>query len=469
MPFRKIVTNSTMSRPRNFKRWFLPVAVVLLVGLGGCRNVAGLFLPVNYHEEVVSESKAAVLAGSEQLLGRALDRLERQSGTRSALLYLLEAGRLLELAGKTEEARRVLAEADAFLEAERMRATFTVRGGAAQIASLATNDQALPYRGHLYERVMLSTYQALNELGSGDVEAARIALNKGLRDMRWGSENLEALSRQESARLEQQGIGTAGLPPLLDPAYPAANPRHSSDNAFVYYLSGLLHEVRGDRDRAAIDYRNALAFNPGSVPLQHALEALDGVEKGTGRVVLIHESDWVSPKIPFSFSIFVRDRSYTWSLPSYADMPYYAIYPESFLRLGSERPLLHPVLNLEAVVRRAHEEAMPGILLRQALRVAAKQELQAEAEEADPFLGFAASIYSILSDGPDLRSWQSLPSVIYLADLTMPAGTYPLSTDFDGQPVLDLFVDPEAITVVRMVTAQGALIKVESFSLPLYK
>ena len=454
---------------RKGNSFILLVAASAILGLSGCRNVAGLFVPVDYHSEVVSEGKSMLTGGQTGRLDRVLERLKSQSGTRSRLLYLLEAGRLLELAGDVEGSMRTYAEAEALLDEDLMRANLTVRGSAAQVASLATNDKALPYRGQLYERVLLYSFQAMNDLETGDVAEARMALNKGLRDMRWGSDTIEKLSRENAARLEREGIDTGGFPPLLNPSYPAANPEHSSDNPFLYYLSGLVHEVSGDLERAAIDYRNALAHAPGSPPVEHALGSLNAREAGRARLVLVHESDWVSPKIPFSFSIFLRNRSYTLSLPYYPDSPYYAVYPEQFMEIGSHTPTLYPLLNLDAVVRRAHQEAFPAILLRQVLRIAAKQELQAEAEEADPWLGFAASLYSILSDSPDLRSWQSLPSVISVSDSTLPEGTYPLRTGFNDQPVLDIHLQSGTVTVLRLVTAQGALIKVESFSLPLYK
>ena len=445
------------------------MAVVIPLGLGGCRNLAGLFLPVDHHSEVVAESKRALLTGRMERLEKRLKQLERQSGTRSRLLYLLEAGRLLDLAGEAEASARKFAQAEALLEEDLLRATFTVRESAAQVASLATNDKALPYRGELYERLLLHIFQAINDLRAGEVVEARIALNKGLRDMRWGSENIEKLARGNATRLEKEGIETDEMSPLLNPSYPAANPERSSDNPLLYYLSGLVHEVGGEVERAAIDYRNALALAPGSVPVEHALRSLDGLETGQARLVVLHESDWVSTKIPFSFSIFLGNRSYTLSLPYYAESPYYSVYPEQFLRIGSQTPTLYPLLNLDAVVRRALEEDLPAIILRQVLRIAAKQELQAEAEEADPWLGFAASLYSILSDSPDLRGWESLPSVVSLAESTLPEGTYPLRTGFDERPILDIELESDTLTIIRVVTAKGTVIKVESFSLPLYK
>lgn len=454
---------------RKGNSFILFVAASAILGLSGCRNVAGLFVPVDYHSEVVSEGKSILAGGQTGGLDRVLERLERQSGTRSRLLYLLEAGRLLELGGEIAASSRMYAEAEDLFDEDLLRATLTVRGSAAQVASLATNDKALAYRGQLYERVLLHSFQAMNDLETGDVAEARIALNKGLRDMRWGSDTIEKLARDNTTRLEREGVDTGELPPLLNPSYPAANPEQSSDNPLLYYLSGLVHEVSGDVDRAAIDYRNALAHAPGSPPVEHALESLDAEEPDQARLVLIHESDWVSRKIPFSFPVFLGDRSYTLSFPYYPDSPYYAAYPEQFMQIGSRTPTLYPLLNLDAVVRRAHEEALPAILLRQVLRIAAKQELQAEAEEADPWLGFAASVYSILSDSPDLRSWQSLPSVISVSDSTLPEGTYPLRTGFNDRPVLDIHLQSDTLTLVRLVTAQGAVIKVESFSLPLYK
>jgi len=461
------ITALGMNRKRSrVRRFGMLLALTPVLIFSGCRSAVGLFLPVDFHPEVVSQARSAVLAEDHGRLDSVLKDLNQQTGKASRILFLLESGRLHSLAGNESASMAAYAEAEELFEDEWLRAQFRLSDTLAQGVSMVTNDRALPYRGQLHERMLLQTYQAFHHLREGDLTKARIALNVALRDLRWGADNLEQLSRQGDAAIREQGIRAAGNPSLLNPAHEAANPRRSTDNALVFYLSGLLHEVAGERERAAIDYRNALAFAPFEEPIHDALRSLDGIPEGQGRVVILHETDWVSPKIPFSFSIFLKDRSYTLSLPYYPETPYYNRFPEAFVEVGDYQPRLYPILNVDAVVRRAHEEIFPGIMLRQVLRMVAKQEVQAEAEEADPLLGLAASLYSILSDSPDLRSWQSLPAAIYVGDMTLPVGAHALRTGLGKDSLINIEVTPEAITLIRLATANGKRIKVDSYRLP---
>jgi hypothetical protein len=450
-------------------RWLAAVclgAVMLL--LAGCRSSAGLLLPMDVHPEVLGQSQAAVLQGDTRRLQISLDRLRRQGGERSRLLYLLESGRLLSLAGDELASMERFAEADRVFDDALLEASLRVSDAVAQGISLATNDRALPYKGKLYERMLLQMFHAYHHLGGGDLLNARIALNKALRDLRWGTNHLEQVSRDGSGALESRGIQSGTLPSLFAGNGPVLRPVRSTDNALIYYLSGLLHQAAGEADRAAIDYRNALAMAPGSAAIEDALRSLDGIADGQARVVVIHERGWVAEKIPFSFSIFLNNRSYTLSLPYYPQLVADARHARSNVEIGVRQVQLQPLLSIDAVARRAHEEHMPFILLRQVMRMVAKQELQAEAAEASPLLGIATSLYAILSDSPDLRSWQSLPSVIDVGETTLPAGSYRLQAGIAGELAPEIHLSADAVTLIRIVSAQGKRIKVDSFALPLH-
>lgn len=443
----------------------LGLLVLMGLGLAGCRSGAGLFLPVDHHPELMLEARSAVAAANPGRLESLLDRLDRQTPETSHLLVLLEAARLNSLLGDVESSLNLYAAVDDRFEAERLRAQFTVTETLQTGLSMITNDRAIPYRGQLFERLLAYCFQALNHLELGNGELARIELNKALRDMRWGKDNLPQLRRESGQRLSQAGVRTGDFREGFSSPPDGLVQESSSDNALVYYLSGLLFEASGELDRADIDYRNALAYAPGSPLVGEALESLGEMPPGMGRLVILHESDWVSPKIPFSLSIFIKDRSYTLSLPYYADRYWNDFTPQAFMRIGETRPLLYPLLNVDAAARASFEELFPATLLRQALRMVAKEQLQNEAEEADPWLGFAASIFSILSDSPDLRSWLSLPSAIYGAQLYLPTGTYPVISELESTERSSLEIRTGETTVLRLATAQGRSIRVDSFPL----
>lgn len=441
--------------------------LLALAGLSGCRSSLGLFLPVDAHPRVIAEARHAAIQQNAGGLDSTLKDLERQTPGNSRLLYLLESARLRSLTGQQSASIELFSEAGALFDEQQLGASITVTESLQSGLALVTNDRALPYQGQLHERLLLYTFQSLNHLENGDVGSARIELNKGLRDMRWGKDNLPELRRRADRQLAENGIQLEGqIPQYRGPAAPVPV-SSSSDNALLYYLSGLLHQAAGSADRAEIDYRNALAYAPGSEPLLHALDTLAEPESTQARLVILQESGWVSEKVPFSLPVFIRSRAYTLSFPQYPDTGRGWSYPDS-IGIGGDRFRLHPVLDVDRIARKALEEAFPAILLRQALRIVAKDQIQKEAREEDPWLGLAASVLSILSDYPDLRSWLSLPAVISLADLSLPPGRAHFPAFGDSREPLSITLGAGKITVLRVVSANGRVIKVDSFPIPAY-
>lgn len=422
----------------------------------------GLLLPIDQHPQIMVEARQGAVQGDARRVDSALTDLEKSTARSSRILYLLEGARLASLLGDTPTSVEWFKEAESIFEEDMLRATFTVTDTMQSAVSMVTSDRALAYRGQLFERLFLYYFQALNYLEQGDPVLARIELNKALRDMRWGTDNLPRLRRESDEALAMAGVRAMEYPAGYGRPYGGVNLEKSSDNALIYYLSGLLHQAGGALDRAEIDYRNALAYAPDPRPIEHALATLEQADPGMARLVVIHESDWVSSKVPFSLPVFIKNRSYTLSFPYYDSAPYAHQYPETFLRIGGTTPVLYPMLNVEAATRKALDEAFAAILLRQALRIVAKQEIQSEAHQTSPWLGFAASILSLLSDHPDLRSWLSLPASIHIADTTLPPGTYDVWTDMGTSHPEAITLYPDQITLLHIVTAQGRVIRVDS-------
>jgi tetratricopeptide (TPR) repeat protein len=321
----------------------LVMLMLLCLVLAGCRSGAGLFLPVDQHPDLMLEARQAVAVADLPRLDSLLTQLDKRTADSSHLLYLLEAARLQSLAGEVENSVELYAQVGERLDTERMRAMFTATESLQTALSMVTNDRALPYNGQLFERLLVYTFQALNYLQLGNPDLARIELNKALRDMRWGKDNLPQLRRESDQSLNQAGVRPQELPAGFSIPPDGLVQESSSDNALVYFLSGLLFEAAGDLDRAAIDYRNALAYAPGSPPVEAALNGLEDSEQGTGRLVILHETDWVSPRIPFSLPVFINERSYTLSFPYYTDRYWSDFAPESFIYVGRRQAAALPL------------------------------------------------------------------------------------------------------------------------------
>jgi len=95
--------------------------------------------------------------------------------TKNTVIAYLEAGHIRRLREKYPPSNEAFAHAEDRIEAMDRQAEFRVsKEGAAAL----TNLNALPYRARNYDRIMMSTYRALNYLQMQDIEAARVELQK---------------------------------------------------------------------------------------------------------------------------------------------------------------------------------------------------------------------------------------------------------------------------------------------------
>ena len=154
--------------------------------------------------------------------GKAIEFLEEAKGDYGAdgrLLYLMDRGMVLHLAGRYQESNAVLEEGDQLIEEQY---TTRIRN---QFSALLLNETQLPYKGEPYEQVMINVIKSLN-----------YAL---LQD--WSESLVEA--RKIDHRLNLFSDRARGDEYQEDP--------------FARYLTGILYEIAGDWNNAYVAYRKA--------------------------------------------------------------------------------------------------------------------------------------------------------------------------------------------------------------------
>jgi len=149
-----------------------------------------------------------------------IQQAEKEYGTKSRVLYGMDRGMTLHLAGDYQQSNAVLEEAEQ--EVDRLY-TRTVRS---ETLAFMTNDNALPYEGEPYEQVMINVVKALNYARIGQWQEALV-------EARRIDHRLNVLSD----RVKDKG------------AY--------RDDGFARYLSGILYESAGDVNNAFVAYRKA--------------------------------------------------------------------------------------------------------------------------------------------------------------------------------------------------------------------
>lgn len=159
-------------------------------------------------------------AGDVHLADHIIERAEDEYGTSDRVLYGMDRGMTLHLAGQYQDSNVLLERAET--EADELY-TRHVR---TETKAFLVNDTQLPYEGEPYEQVMLNVLKALNYGVVGAWEDALV----------------------EARRVDQR------LNRLADRA---GDKDVYREDPFGRYLTGILYEATGDVNNAFIAYRKA--------------------------------------------------------------------------------------------------------------------------------------------------------------------------------------------------------------------
>jgi uncharacterized protein len=145
-------------------RWSVVLSLLRYSGLAGMLLLTACGLSVNRYT-LIEQSLAA---GNAKQADAIVQQAENDYGSKSRLLYGMDRGMTLQLAGDYQQSSAVLEQAEE--EVERLY-TRTVRS---ETAAFLTNDNALPYEGDAHEHVMINVVKALNYAAQGQLQEALV-------------------------------------------------------------------------------------------------------------------------------------------------------------------------------------------------------------------------------------------------------------------------------------------------------
>lgn len=420
-------------------------AILLILLLAGC-SVSTTFRPYPY--KIAPLQQQLFTANPPDFL-KAL-KSERRGNDK--ILYNLEHGRAAQLFRQTEISRNDFAAAIEAIRHNEQRALISAGQIGATLASFTTNDNALPYAGEGYERVLLHHYQALNYLLDADLSGAAV-------EFRWANnEQREALNRHEKelARAEREAqkknVGNAVENSEFQRRYAqldevAGRVKNSFQNAYSFYLSGVVYELQGEENDAYIDYKKALEIYPENGYVQRdvlrlarrlqmdddlaalakrfpALYNTTGVaaKSSGGEVILLYEEGFVPPREEIKLPFFLPGGLVTLAFPYYRG-PWRDYLPLEVLTGSALLGRTEVLCDVRGLAVKSLQEKMPILLTRQVVRAVSKALAQQAAKEkfgAAGQLGMMA--YSVISENADLRSWLTLPENAQILRVSLPAG-----------------------------------------------
>ena len=409
---------------------------------------------------------------------------------RENLLLSLHAGSALRAAGSFEGSQTAYDRAESRLlwkSDEIASVGDLLDAGLTVVAS----DLALPYRGNIYDGVLLNTLKAMNALGLGDEARARVEFNRA--DQR--QQNAVEQLRAKVAALGSESAGAEGaqnreiaqrtrdealkpdseLAKRLAAVRPELEPYRDLRNPFTDWLHGLFRLATGEANRASDLFRNAavLEGERNSYVLEDlriAEETARSTAPAAGRVWIVHE-DGIGPRLEeFRIDLPVP-------LPNGRAIYAGVALPE-FVEGADGVGVLEATAGGEAyatelllsVDRYAHTEfdagrdaivgkAIAGAVLKVIAQVAARQAAEESGSGlVGSVLALAAPAVAAATTRADTRMWNALPRSIGVASLPRPvSGSVRIAAAGSGRLGADVALPDSRFAVVWVKTvAAGA-------------
>lgn len=418
-----------------------------------------------------AEYKTAITTGDIEVAVGKLAALEKKS---DGLLYAQERGRLYQLNDRPEESRQSFELVNHFYNEIDDKARISAGAAAASAVSLATNDNAIPYQGEGFERIFALHSQALNYLALGDIEGAGVELRRAANVQRRLELDKEKAVDKAEKQAKKEDIDLSNwqqAPELVGLSKAAGKVKSSFLNAYTYYTSAVIWEALGDSNAALVDYKKAFEINPNNATIRDDIRRVDqlrSLAKNKGHLVMFFEDGFINEKKSFDLQwpYFTKDSVTYLSIA----FPYYKEgklpQPVKVSQQGQRIGQMELIADMDAMAAKALMEKLPMMIVRMVLRARVKYEIHAQSTEQAGVLGsLFSTLYNVISEQADRRSWLSLPSKVQMLRAELGIGKQEISLDVNGQRYkLEIQTQAGRTTMVRVISAGPRLI-VQQFQL----
>ncbi|QEP43710.1 hypothetical protein D5085_11630 [Ectothiorhodospiraceae bacterium BW-2] len=417
------------------RQWLLLWSLLI----AGCATTS-LFLS---YPELLAPVKRALQSGQ---IEPAIKALSPYRDSADGVLYLLELGRVHQIGGELSASRASFKQALSRFSQIDNRATISLRRSVATGGSLLTNENAIPYDGESYERIFLHQLQSLNYLFLGELEAALVEVRRANLEQKLALERhideVEQATQQHQRLLQRNETFISGFKSLQERV---AGVKNSFQNGYTFFTSGLIYEINGQLESAYIDYRRAQEIYPDNRYLQQIvlrlaeqLQRRDDLQRyrrqfglssarlgaDAGELIVLYEYAFAPVRQQIKVPILGENHWHTIAFPTYSTTQQ---APTTALRLrtqgGNIDITTEPIVSVAALAAKSLQERLPGMMLRQLLRLAAKKRLADQSQQLlGDMGGILANVANTLSENADLRSWLTLPSGAHIARQGVEAG-----------------------------------------------
>jgi hypothetical protein len=459
----------TLLSPNRLLKRFIVLSLIL--SFSACTSMGFKDLFSDYAEQLKNARNAQVKGDFK---AAATMIVEPKTNQNNYSLNLLEKARLHYLANDWAQSRKDFTLVSNVLDEEATKAKLRLSSGASNMAALVSSDNAIAYQVPAYEQTMLHSYQALNYLFLGQLEAALVEVRRA----NLVQENALRQNQQDLAK-EQTNFDKRSL----NQAYPSMSAmigdiKNGFQNAYTFYLSGLLYEAALQPNDAYIDYKRALEIYPNNHYLQQdvlrlarKLDMTDDLTLFTakygayqptkiadaGELVILIENGAINPKQEVSINLPIfsgvnQPRLFSFALPVYQGT--LTRYPALKINVAGQTYTSEQIVRLQSLASKQLQEQMPGLVTRQALRLVAKENLRRTMSKEGGDIGnILAVIYNAASEQADTRSWLTLPDEVQILRLHLPAGKQLIDINFgDKTELIEVNIQANRISLLNITT-----------------
>lgn len=388
-----------------------------------------------------------------------LQVLNKYRKSNDKILYLMERGRIGQIKNDTDSSMKDFETAIAAVRQMEEKAIISASDVGAQTASLFANDNTIPYSGDGYEKIFMYQLQAFNYLAKKNIEGAGVEVRRANSEQELSLKMHEKELARAEEKARDKKSDTQRAYNNLNSAYRgmddiAGKVKNSFQNAYTFYMSGIVYELLNQPNDAYIDYKKALQIFPDNTYLQRDVIRLAkdlemnqeyedyasrfgnrpvngtvGAGNGkSGELVVFFENGLVPQKKEIQIPIPTPNGIVAIAFPIYYTK-WSAAEPLSLSVSAGNRSLgtTEPICYVQALAVKSLKEKVPVMVIRHILRTAAKAAIQLQAKNSAGSLGqIFSSIYNVLSERADVRSWLTLPQDVQIMRIHLPEGAHRL-------------------------------------------
>ncbi|NOH96702.1 hypothetical protein [Vibrio sp. 99-70-13A1] len=389
------------------------------------------------------------------------------------ILDNFEKGRVNFLDQLYPESKTSFELADKAVTTQQDKAVISVGDSAASVGALAVNDNLTEYSPADYELGFLHLYLGLNYLKQNDLEGAVIEMRRANQVQERAKKQREDELNSAAKEAKSKGL-SANVGSILSNYPDAGDKLQAVQNAYLMFLSGLLYEASNDLNSAYVDYRRALAVMPENQQIVERTLAVatrlgmsedlnilskrygkaEPLPAGYGRIIVLQEQSAVQAMDSWRLDLPVYDSRDQGAIYSLA-LPYYpnqSVDKFSQIKLDGKVLPTSLLADVNAMAQNDLSERLPSIVIRQALRVVAKDRIRKETAKGDDVGNLLFNVWNTLTEQPDTRSWQSLPAEVRSSSYTILSGSHTLDV---GSQQYE-FNTVEGQTTLIWVSRQGS-------------